>query len=412
MYNVRYLKKRILQLLAIACIFAMAMPVLAAEITLNGNWAPEVKTRLEAKIAANAGQGKVCVFDFDNTTICRDIGEATMAALNQAGILTKEKYNTGVTPASFTLKGKTVTMKDADNFPAYYEEFLSATKHHELESTPYENGYGWVVQAMAPMSPVDWLPATEKAYGDGVGSADQGSAKLAETKINGYRMPFFYPAMVDLYGVLLKNGYKVYISSASNVHTVRWMVKNHLNPKIQALHGKDLAIPPENVIGVSMLMVDDRTGELCKDPYLVRENQKYADLDPEELKHYTLTSQVCHPMNGYFGKVANIMKYISLERPFLIAGDSSNDLPMLNWAENRIWMARLEKMGYQETMVKAYQESLPGEWFIQPVLYKKAPGFVPSSADLTKRFAMEPEKKKTPAKVIDYLQSNGFLLNF
>ena len=142
---------------------------LAQSISLQGNWNPEVKTRLEKLITANAGQGKICVFDFDNTTICRDIGEATMAALNEVGLLTKDKHYKCVNPASFMLDGKKITMGTAANLLAYYEDFLSATKHHELESTPYENGYGWVVQIMAPMSPADWLPLTEKAFAD-VGS--------------------------------------------------------------------------------------------------------------------------------------------------------------------------------------------------------------------------------------------------
>ncbi len=57
----------------------------AQTVSLKGNWNPEVKARLEKLIAANANQGKICVFDFDNTTLCRDIGEATMEALNEAG---------------------------------------------------------------------------------------------------------------------------------------------------------------------------------------------------------------------------------------------------------------------------------------------------------------------------------------
>ncbi|MGD9489106.1 MAG: hypothetical protein AB7W47_13870 [Calditrichaceae bacterium] len=401
-----------LMLFLASSVFFTSCQSTAQNIKLSGNWNPDVKARLEAKIAANANQGKICVFDFDNTTVSRDIGESTMAAMIEAGVLTKEKYNKGVTPEYFVLDGKKVTMEGSGSLADYYEDFLSATKHHELESTPYENGYGWVVQIMAPMSPADWIPYTEKAYSNGIGAQDMNAVDLKETKINGYRQPFFYPEMVDLYGVLLKNGYKVYVSSASNVHTVRWMVKKYLNPAIQELHGKDLSVPPENVIGVSCLMVDDRTGELCKDPYLVRENKKYADMDMEELSHYHLTTQICHPMNGYFGKYANIMKYISLERPFLIGGDSSNDLPMMNMAENRIWVTRLEKMGYQETLVKQIENALPGEWFIQPALYKKSPGFVSSQADLDKKFEAKPEAKATPDEVIKFLQSKGQLVNF
>ena len=409
----RWLRSNLVIVLVVGMVVGLfSTAALAQLVSLQGNWNPEVKVRLEKLIAANAGQGKICVFDFDNTTICRDIGEATMAALNEAGLLTLDKHYKCVDPASFMLDGKKITLETAKDLPAYYEDFLSATKHHELESTPYENGYGWVVQIMAPMSPADWIPYTEKAFADGVSESDSKSADLKETKINGYRMPFFYPEMVDLYGVLLKNGYKVYVSSASNVHTVRWMVLNKLNPRIQALHGKDLAIPAGNVIGISCLMIDDRSGKLCKDPYLVKENEKYAQLDADELSHFHLTSQICHPMNGYFGKVANIMKYITVERPFLIAGDSSNDLPMLNRAENRIWITRLEKMGYQETLVKVMKEALPGQWFVQPVLYKKAPGFVASQADLDKRLAAKPKNLAKAGAVVKFLQENGALKSF
>jgi len=406
-----WLRQNLVLILIVIALTGLSAGAWAEPVSLRGNWNPEVKARLEKLIAANANQGKICIFDFDNTTLCRDIGEATMAALNEAGLLTKDKHYKCVDP-SFVIDGKKITMETAENLPAYYEEFLSATKHHALESTPYENGYGWVVQIMTPMSPADWLPYTEKAFGDGIGEKDTKNPTLHETKINGYRMPFFYPEMVDLYGVLLKNGYQVYISSASNVHTVRWMVLKHLNPRIQALHGKDLAIPPENVIGISCLMNDDRTGELCKDPYLVRENKKYANLDMEELSHYHLTPQICHPMNGYFGKLANIMKYITIERPFLIGGDSSNDLAMLNYAENRIWITRLEKLGYQKRLVQVMSKALPGQWFIQPVLYKKAPGFVASQADLKKRLALKPKKLAQAEGTIKFLEEHKALKGF
>ena len=109
-----------------------ATGTLAQSVSLQGNWNPEVKAGLEKFIAANAGQGKICVFDFDNTTICRDIGEATMAALNEAGVLTLEKHNKCIDPASFMLDGKKIIMETSKNLPAYYEDFLSATKPKNL----------------------------------------------------------------------------------------------------------------------------------------------------------------------------------------------------------------------------------------------------------------------------------------
>jgi hypothetical protein len=267
----------------------------AQTVELKGNWNPQVKARLEALIAANANQGKVCVFDFDNTTLCRDIGEATIAAMNEAGKLTKKTCNKAIAP-EFVLKGKKITLATSNNLMDYYEDFLSATSHHEMETTPYENGYGWVVQAMAPGTPADWLKYTKKAYAKGKSINDAKDPKLNETKINGYRVPFLYPEMVELYGVLLSNGYDVYVMSASNVHTVRYIVKNYLNPQIRKSFGEKLGVAPDHVLGVSLLMNDDRTGELVKDP----------DLDEKELSHYHLTNQICYPMTGYFGKLANI----------------------------------------------------------------------------------------------------------
>ncbi len=79
---------------------------------------------------------------------------------------------------------------------------------------------------------------------------------------------------------------------------------------------------------------------------------------------------------------------------------------MLDRAENRIWITRLEKMNYQETLVKIMKKALPGQWFVQPVLYKKAPGFVSSQADLDKRLAAKPKKLAKANKVVKFLEDN------
>ncbi|WP_300671278.1 hypothetical protein [Desulfoluna sp.] len=377
----------------------------------ESNWNPAVKARLEKIIAENAFQGKKAAFDFDNTSICRDIGEATFAAMVEAGQLSLEKVSRDITP-SFVLGDKRVSLDTVESLPEFYEDFLSATKHQKGEKTPYANSYAWVVQIMAGMTPDQIIPFSEKAFGNNIASQDSGAADLKETKINGYRMPFFYPEMVELYGTLLKNGYDVYVCSASNIWTVRWMVAENLNKRLEAKFGKGIAIAPDHVIGVNVLLKDKRDGKLYKDQLLVKSNAKYANLDREELSNYELTSQVVYPITGYFGKVANIIKYITKERPFLIGGDSSNDLPMLDRAENRLWITRLESMGYQKGLVEQIGDSLPGNWMIQPVLYKKSPGFVATQADLNKRLAPKASALKTPTKVVNFLKENGQLSQF
>ncbi|VFQ45037.1 HAD family hydrolase [Desulfoluna butyratoxydans] len=387
---------------------APAKPVVKLD---EGHWNPAVKAKLETLIAEGAFQGKKAVFDFDNTTICRDIGEATFAAMVEAGQLTLDGISRDITP-SFVLGDKKVSLETVKNLPEFYEDFLSATKHQKGEKTPYSNSYAWVVQILAGMTPDQILPYSEKAFGNNVAKQDSGAADLKETKINGYRMPFFYPEMVDLYGNLLKNGYEVYVCSASNVWTVRWMVAANLNKLLEAKFGKGVAIAPDHVIGVNVLLKDKRDGKLYKDRLLVKNNPKYAALDREELSNYELTTQVVYPITGYFGKVANIIKYVTKERPYLIGGDSSNDLPMLDRAENRLWITRLEKMGYQKGLVEQMGDSLPGNWMIQPVLYKKSPGFVSTRGDLDARLAPKPSAIEKTAKVAGFLEENGALKAF
>ena len=381
-------------------------------VTLDeGHWNPAVKAKLETVIAEGAFQGKKAVFDFDNTTICRDIGEATFAAMVEAKQLTLEGVSRDITP-SFVLGDKKVALDTVASLPEFYEDFLSATKHQKGEKTPYSNSYAWVVQILAGMSPDQIIPFSEKAFSNNIAMQDSGAADLKETKINGYRMPFFYPEMVDLYGNLLKNGYEVYVCSASNIWTVRWMVANNLNALLEAKFGEGVSITPEHVIGVNVLLKDKRDGKLYKDRLLVKNNAKYANLDPAEIANYELTTQVVYPITGYFGKVANIIKYITKERPYLIGGDSSNDLPMLDRAENRLWITRLESMGYQKGLVEQMGDALPGNWMIQPTLYKKSPGFVSTQADLDARLAPKPSALATPTKVVNYLKENGQLAQF
>ncbi|MHC4504381.1 MAG: HAD family hydrolase, partial [Planctomycetota bacterium] len=299
----------------------------------------------------------------------------------------------------------------ADLIP-YYEAFVSATDHQPGNTDPGFSSFAWLVQVMSGLTPADIVRSSEKAYARGIGKADSSDRGLGETRVNGYRRPFFQPEMVDLVGALLRNGYDVYVVSASNVWTVRWMVTKQLNALMRAEDAETPLVPADHVIGVSVLLRDTRTGRLYKDQLLVKENKAYADLEAGELANYKLTTRIAPPLSGYFGKVANIMKHVSLERPFLIAGDSPNDHPMLAWAENRLWMARLEKRAYQEKTAALMGTSLPGRWFVQPVLYKASPGFVPCRSDLERRLRAAPPAFNAADESARVLEGSGRLKGF
>jgi len=184
---------------------------------------------------------------------------------------------------------------------------------------------------------------------------------------------------------MLAYGFNVYVITASNVWSVRYLVTKELNPLLQKKYGKHSSIAPDHVLGVSTLLKDKRDGKLYKDELLVKENKAYRNLEASELHQYELLFELSYPLPAYEGKIAMIFKYITKERPFFIAGDSPNDHPMLDWAENKLWLARLEKKDYQEETVKLIKNSDKEKWLIQPTLYKKSPGFVASEKELEKR---------------------------
>lgn len=396
---------------AAATATAVSAPVAGTGTLDNGDWIPEVKSRLENLIAQNAGQGKKVIIDFDNTLICRDIGEATFASMVGDKKITSRNIPANITPSG-KLNNTRVDIADFSGPAQFYNNFLSVTKEQPEELSPYSNGYVWLTQIMAGMTPADIASSTEKAYANGIARLDRTYPNLQETKVNGYLQPFFYPEMVDLTGLLVKNGYDVYIFSTSNTWTARWIVLKHLNPLIQAKYGAEAAIAPDHVIGISVLVEDNRTGIMHQDSLLAKTNQAYANMDIAELTNYRLTTQVVYPLTGYFGQLANIFKFVSYGRPFLVAGDSPNDHPMLNQAENRLWITRLEKMEYQEKTLDLIENSLPGEWMLQPVLFKESPGFVASQDDVNKRLHAKPFKKKTPNAVIKMLRTSGKLKGF
>lgn len=369
----------------------MAVPSFAGGIHLiSGNWNPETKAKLEKLLNTNANKGKKVVFDFDNTTVSRDIGDGTFAWM-----IKNKMINTAeIKPISpeFNLDGKNISVDQGADITEYYENIQESTKHQANDTSLNLIGYDWVVQVMAGKTVFDVTEASKNAFMNNQAIRDR--EKGTETKINvtegktSYRVPFFHPENVDLIGNLLLNGYDVYFISASNVWSIRYMVTKELPKLLKKEFGKDLHIKPENIFGVNTLIRDKRTGKLYKDAYLVREKSKqgrlYANLDPEEIKNYELTNQLVSPVPGYEGKAATLVQYVLKddEKPFLVCGDSPGDFAMLHLSQNKLWFSRLESFDYQKQVFSKIKSSDPKSWLVQPVLYKKNPGFVKDMAQL------------------------------
>ncbi|HYG34985.1 MAG TPA: hypothetical protein VEC99_09385, partial [Clostridia bacterium] len=204
-----------------------------------------------------------------------------------------------------------------------------------------------------------------------------------------YPAPRFYVEMVELMGELLRHKYDVWVVSASNIWSVRWMILHALNPLLKA-RGIKQGLRPDHVVGISTLLTD-RAGRLYKDAVLVRDNPEYATLDTATLGKFFVTRHPQFPVPTYSGKVACILDAIGVN-PYLCVGDSPSDHPMMSFSRNRLWIARLYKPDFQRKTVVLTRQTGSQGWIIQPTLGAPANSFLPaleSSSEGIKRAVPE-----------------------
>ena len=358
-------------------------------------WTPEVRDSLERLIQRGAGQGLPVVFDFDNTIVCGDIGEATMAVLARNQLLRKTARPLWVSPTFMSSEGRHVEFAGCVDATEYYESVLAPTLHGANDPSPLSNGYVWAVEAMQGLRVLDVVEAAREA----VSLAEPMQRRMIEVTPGrtAYPAPFFYPEIVGLIALLVRARFDVWVVSASNVWSVRWMVLNGLNPLLIE-RGAKRGLAPDHVVGVSTLLADDQQ-RLCKDTVLVREDPAYARLDERALEKLSLTSKLNFPVPTYAGKVACIWDALG-RRPFLSAGDSPGDHAMLSFSENRLWIARLEKPGYLKSTLRLRRRHPEGGWLFQPTLTQASPGFLPGYGLARERLGEVPQSVRDSGRLL------------
>jgi hypothetical protein len=138
-------------------------------------WNERARVALERMIRKGAGQGLPAVFDFDNTIIAGDIGEATLAVLARSGRLKSAKVPRTLAP-SFRVPGKpSVSLPACPDVTAYYEALMAATVHGERDPAPLANAYAWAVEVLEGLNAQEVVQATREAYE--WGSIDPGSSR-------------------------------------------------------------------------------------------------------------------------------------------------------------------------------------------------------------------------------------------
>jgi hypothetical protein len=334
-------------------------------------WNAGVRARLEKLIRTGSGKGLPVVFDFDNTIVCGDIGEATLAVLTRSGLLSRQNIPATLCPPFRPANGPPMLPGDSTEVTEYYEALLAPTVHGSNDPSPLSNGYVWAVEIMEGLSPWQITEAARTAFE--LSRPRQTTLIKAPPGKTGFPAPFFYDEIVELIARLVHNAFDVWVVSASNVWSVRWMVAHGLNPRLRRW-GVSNGIEPQQVIGISTLLTD-RRHQLYKDSVLVKENRPYAMLVKSELKKFKLTHQLQFPVPIYSGKVACVLDAIG-RPPWLCVGDSPGDHAMAAFSEHRLWLARLEKPAYQKTTLELLKRCDGKPWMVQHVLASDGFGFV------------------------------------
>jgi hypothetical protein len=358
-------------------------------------WNEETRRALEDIINKGAGQQLPVVFDFDNTIVCGDIAEATLAILARTGALTPAKL-TGTLSPPFRVPGSSlVELSSCADVVQYYEAFLAPTAHKERDPNPLANGYAWAIEVMENLRPLDIVNATRAAF-EWPQPTKPAYIEVTPGK-TAFPAPFFYPEAVELIAELVRLRFEVWIVSASSVWSVRWMVLHALNPLLRQ-RGLKAGLPASHVVGISTLLAD-RQGRLYKDALLVREDDQYAAMAEKALAGLRLTSRLQFPVPTYSGKIAAVFDLVG-RSPYLAVGDSPGDHPLLQISQHRLWIARLEKPIYQRATRELIRKTGADGWLIQPALTKRSPGFVSGLKEASERLNGLPAEVREAAAAL------------
>ena len=335
-------------------------------------WNRTARAWLEKLIQKGAGKGLPVVFDFDNTLICGDVSEATLAVLTNSGKLVSEGIPETLSPPFRARNQPRRTLGSSVDLTAYYQAFLAPSVHGAADPSPAANGYVWAVEVMVGLTPQDVVEATRAAY--------QLSRPVHPAYIEvtpgqtAYPVPFFYPEMVELVAQLLRHRFDLWIVSAGNVWSIRWMIAHALNPMLRQFEITE-GIRPDHIIGVTTLLAD-ADDCLHKDTVLVRENAPYARLEESALRAFRLTSRLEFPVPVYAGKVACLLDALP-RAPYLCVGDAPGDHRMLAYSENRLWIARLDKTDFYKKTLSLIRSTGPDHWMTQATQTSAPAGFIP-----------------------------------
>ena len=374
----------------------------------RAGWTESVYKTLTETIIGSAGQGKIVVFDFDNTTQARDIGEAVLAQVQQAKVIDPASLSPAMFPPFTTSGGEPMTITEgvSDYYDAVLDSAGDADPFREYSSLPMP------ATAFTGRTLADFLAQTATVYDNGAGAKDFTSND--ESRILGAGRPFIYPQMADLYGNLRSNGYDVWVVSAGVGWAVRWMVQNAVNPAIVAKYGPDAALPMDHVVAITTLLKDRETGKLVSDYQLTHQtpDARYINLEPTRMSQLEITAIPDGVASWSGGKAGAIDNIITRGELFMVAGDSMGDVEMLASATNRLVISRMNKPALAEGFADEIAKAPDANWMLQPTINSAPAGFLETKCQMADKTAGNADLTAATDKSLGVLDGTGRLGSF
>ena len=374
----------------------------------RAGWTESVYQKLTETIRGSAGQGKIVVFDFDNTTQARDISEAILARVQQTDAINPTSLSPAMFPPFTGSDGTPVaiTAGISDYYDALLDSGSDADPFREYSSLPMP------ATAFTGRTLTDFLAQTAAVYDGGAGAADLTSKE--QSKILGAGRPFIYPQMADLYGNLRAQGYDVWVVSAGVGWAVRWMVQNALNPAIVAKYGPAAALPMDHVVAITTLLKDRESGTLLSDYQLTHQSpdDAYINLEPARMAQLEITAIPDGLTSWRGGKSGAIDNIISRGELFLVAGDSMGDVEMLNRAPNRLVISRMNKPVLAEGFAAEIDKAPDANWMLQPTINSAPVGFLETKCAMADKTAGDADITASIDKSLATLEGTGRLGSF
>jgi len=246
------------------------MAVAAPDLDMKLPWYGQNRAALDAMIDVHgvnsvgydAAKKPVAVFDWDNTVIKNDVGDlTTFWLINHDKILQPSGKNWAFTSGYLTIDARTALSAACDALAApgmplptstnapcadeiYSVYFNGATKGGKAAFAGWnyrhiEPAYAWAAQLQAGYTPAELVGFAQSAITAGLAVAEGATQPVGTQTANAYVR--IYDQIKDLVGVLQKNGFDIWVVSASP--------QNFVEP-----FAAMLTIPADHVVGIRMVL--------------------------------------------------------------------------------------------------------------------------------------------------------------